>query len=232
MEGRAEVALPGGRGSCKRTAELLSSKRGDAALVTPGRARILVTFLAGRLLLTVADLSMWNTAVLVLNQNYEPLNVCSARRAVVLLDRGKAEILEEADRILHTPSKAFSLPSVIRLVYLIRRPRPQVRLSRREVFVRDRFTCQYCGKQTKDLTLDHVFPRHRGGKHTWENLVSACKTCNHRKAGRTPQEARMHLLREPFQPRADAYHIFSQYLPHQEAWRKFIPQLEEFDGFS
>jgi hypothetical protein len=73
-----------------------------------------------------------------------------------------------------------------------------MRLSRREIFSRDRYLCQYCGKQTRDLTLDHVLPRHRGGRHEWENLVSACKTCNHRKAGRTPHEANMRLAREPF----------------------------------
>lgn len=174
---------------------------------------------------------MLDSAVLVLNQNYEPLNVCSARRAFVLLDRGKAEILEATDRLLHTPSTAFILPSVIRLVYMIKRPRPQMRLSRREVFARDRYTCQYCGKQTKDLTLDHIIPRHRGGKHAWDNLVSACKSCNHRKAGRTPQEARMQLAREPFEPRADAAYILSQYLPLRDGWRKFIPHADELDGY-
>jgi 5-methylcytosine-specific restriction endonuclease McrA len=174
---------------------------------------------------------MLHSAVLVLNQNYEVLNVCTARRAFVLLNRGKAEVLEETDHVIRTPTRDYTLPSVIRLVYLIKRPRPQMRLSRREVFIRDRYTCQYCGKQSKDLTLDHVFPRHRGGKHSWDNLVSACKACNHRKAGRTPTEARMKLLTEPYQPRVSVYHIFSPYLPLQEAWRKFIPQADEFDGF-
>jgi len=167
------------------------------------------------------------TPVLVLNQNYEPLNVCNVRRAFILLDRGKAELLEEGAGLLHTASVVFPRPSVIRLVYMIRRPRPQMRLTRREVFQRDRFTCMYCGRQSHDLTLDHVFPRHRGGKHTWENLVSACKPCNHSKAGRTPQEARMRLLREPFHPRAGPYYIFYQYLDAQHGWRKFIPGWEE-----
>lgn len=175
---------------------------------------------------------MVNTPVLVLNQNYEPLNVCNIRRAFVLLDRGKAELLEAGAGWLQTPSANFSRPSVIRLVYMIKRPRPQMRLTRREVFQRDNFTCMYCGKQGRDLTLDHVFPRHRGGKHTWENLVSACKPCNHRKAGRTPGEARMHLLREPFHPHTSAYYLFYQYLGAQLGWRKFIPGWEEaLDGF-
>src|SRR5438105_4776772 len=151
------------------------------------------------------------SAVLVLNQNYEPLNVCPARRAFVLVDRGKAEVLEHGDGALHSASSVFPLPSVIRLIYLIRRPRPQVRLTRREVFQRDRFTCQYCGVQGRDLTLDHVMPRHRGGKHTWENLVAACKTCNHRKAGRTPAEARMKPLHEPVRPRVSRFYTFYPY---------------------
>jgi len=170
---------------------------------------------------------MVNSHVLVLNQNYEPLNVCNVRRAFVLLDLGKAEMLEEGEGLLRSSSLAFPRPSVIRLIYLIRRPRPQMRLTRREVFQRDHFTCMYCGEQAHELTLDHVIPRYRGGRHTWENLVSACKRCNHRKAGRTPQEARMHLLREPFHPRASAYYVFHQYLHNEHAWRKFIPGWEE-----
>ena len=87
--------------------------------------------------------------------------------------------------MIRTPRTEFRAPSVIRLQHLIKRPRPRVKLSRREVFARDRHTCQYCGRQTHDLTLDHVVPRHRGGSHTWENLVTACKPCNHRKGGKT-----------------------------------------------
>jgi 5-methylcytosine-specific restriction endonuclease McrA len=175
---------------------------------------------------------MISSAVLVLNQNYEPLNVCNARRAFVLVDRGKAEVLEHNDGFLRTPTVAYRLPSVIRLVYMIKRPRPQMRLSRREVFSRDRYTCQYCGRRTRDLTLDHVIPRHKGGRHVWENVVSACKVCNHRKAGRTPKEARMRLLREPFRPYVSSYFIVYPYLDSQTEWRKFIPGWERLDGFS
>jgi len=167
------------------------------------------------------------SAVLVLNQNYEPLHVCHVRRAFVLIDRGKAEVLEHGDGALRSASFAFPMPSVIRMVYLIRRPRPQMRLTRREVFQRDRFTCQYCGVQGKDLTLDHVMPRHRGGKHTWENLVAACKSCNHRKAGRTPAEARMKLLHEPRRPHVSHYYTFFPYLNSRAGWRKFVPGWED-----
>ena len=168
------------------------------------------------------------SAVLVLNQNYEPLNVCNTRRALILVDGGKAEVLEHTGAPIRTPSRCFDRPSVIRLVYMIRRPRPRVRLTRREVFIRDHHTCQYCGMKTRDLTLDHVMPRHRGGRHTWENLVSACRTCNHRKGGRTPDEARMYLHRQPFEPHASSYYLFHQYLESERfrEWAKFIPEWE------
>ncbi len=169
---------------------------------------------------------MINAAVLVLNQNYEPMNVCTVRRAFVLLDRGKAELLENGRGYMHSASLSFPIPSVIRLIYLIRKPRPQPRLSRRDVFVRDNYTCQYCGRQTKDLTLDHVVPRRTAGPHTWENVVAACRECNHRKAGHTPQEAHMRLRREPKAPAPSIYPIFYRYLPAQEEWRKFIAGWE------
>jgi 5-methylcytosine-specific restriction endonuclease McrA len=169
------------------------------------------------------------SAVLVLNQNYEPLNVCHIRRAFVLVDRGKAEVLEHGSGALHTTSLSFPIPSVIRLIQMIRRPRPQVRLTRREVFQRDGYTCQYCGQTGRDLTLDHVMPRHRGGAHTWENLVSACKACNHRKAGRTPQEARMRLAREPFRPRVHVYYPFYPYLEQRITWRQYVPGWDKHD---
>lgn len=168
-----------------------------------------------------------DSSVLVLNQNYEPLHVCNVRRAFVLIDRGKAEVIERGDGALHSASLSFPAPSVIRLIYMIRRPRPQIRLTRREVFQRDRHTCQYCGMQGRDLTLDHVFPRHRGGKHTWENLVAACKGCNHRKAGRTPSEARMKLLHEPHRPRVSHYYPFYAYLNSRSGWRKWVPGWED-----
>ena len=169
---------------------------------------------------------MLSFLVLVLNQNYEPLNVCSAKRAFLLLDKGKAEVIEHSQGLIHSVTSTFLLPSVIRVIYLIRRPRPRLRLSRREVFARDRYTCQYCGRETKDLTLDHVVPKHRGGRHIWENLVSACKVCNHRKAGHTPSEARMKLLHQPFQPQVNHYYMFYQYLQDRESWQKFIPEWE------
>jgi 5-methylcytosine-specific restriction endonuclease McrA len=167
-----------------------------------------------------------SSPVLVLNQNYEPLNVCNEKRAIVLVNRGKAEVLEHGKGHIRTPSQAYQLPSVIRLIYLIRRPRPKARLTRREIFLRDNFTCQYCGNRGKDLTLDHVVPRHKGGKHTWENLVSACRSCNHRKGGKTVEEAKMNLRRAPVQPRVSTSYMLSQYLQSFVEWQKFVPEWE------
>lgn len=164
--------------------------------------------------------------VLVLNQNYEPLNVCNTRRAFTLLNQGKAEVIEHNGAVWHSANATFTLPSVIRLDFLVKRPRPRLRFSRREVFIRDRFVCQYCGISTHDLTIDHVIPRHRGGLHIWDNVVSACKQCNHRKAGKTLAESRMRLLRMPARPRDSLYYPFYSYLETQSEWRKFIPSWE------
>ena len=166
--------------------------------------------------------------VLVLNQNYEPLNVCTVRRAFVLVDRGKAEILEGGRGYLHSIAKVFPVPSVIRLIYMIRRPWPQGRITRRDIFLRDRFTCQYCAKSTQELTLDHVVPRHSGGTHEWTNVVTACKSCNHHKAGRTPAQANMRLLHKPKKPSFSYHHILHPFLEQQSGWRKFVPQLDAF----
>lgn len=167
-----------------------------------------------------------NGPVLVLNQNYEPLNICNQKRALVLVNRGKAEILEHGLGVLRSPSHTFLSPSVIRLIYMIKRPRPKARLCRKEIFVRDNHTCQYCGVRGRDLTIDHIIPRHRGGRHAWENLVSACRACNHRKGGKSLDEARMQLIRPPFQPKVSTYYILHQYLHTCGEWRKFIPEWE------
>jgi 5-methylcytosine-specific restriction endonuclease McrA len=151
--------------------------------------------------------------------------VCNVRRAIVLVIDGKAEILEAHDVTVATASRRFPSPSVIRLVYLIRRPRPRVKLTRREVFIRDSFTCQYCGRQQGDLTIDHVIPRSRGGQHTWDNLVSACKTCNHRKGGKSLGEARMQLKTIPREPSAGVYYTIERRLDTaiNTGWEKFLP---------
>ena len=162
--------------------------------------------------------------VLVLNQDYEPLNVCGLPRAFRLVFGEKAEVVEYDHQLIRSPRQAYRAPSVIRLHHRVRRPRPRVKLSRREIFARDRHTCQYCGRQSNDLTLDHVVPRHRGGLHSWDNLVAACRACNHRKGGKTPDEARLRLVRSPFEPRSDVYSLFTPYLTDErnEAWRSYL----------
>ena len=168
---------------------------------------------------------MINSRVLVLNQNYQPLNICDARRALALLARGNAELLIDGLGTIRTISRTFAIPSVIRLIYMVKRPLMQRRLSRQAVFFRDGYTCQYCGKATKQLTLEHVVPRSRDGPHVWENIVSACMACNHRKAGRTPSEAKMRLLSKPSAPRPNPYYLF-QHRKIRTEWRQFIPWLD------
>jgi len=167
---------------------------------------------------------MINLPVLVLNQNYEPLNICRARRAVVLVYRGKAEMLENGTGFIHSVGQIFSVPSVIRLAYMIKRPRPERKLTRLEVFNRDQYICQYCGKESRQLTLDHVIPRYRGGEHTWENVVSACIPCNRHKAGRTPEQAGMRLIRRPSPPRDKLPFYIPLQLKSQLQWQKYLPQ--------
>lgn len=160
--------------------------------------------------------------VLLLNVNYEPIHVCNTKRAMGLLTVGKAKIILNGRGIIRTPSTTFPRPSVIRLSYMVRRPRPQVKLSKREILHRDHHLCQYCGRPSARMTIDHVMPRRLGGAHWWDNLVAACPACNLRKGGRTLAEARMTLLHQPFEPRATAHYLFGRYLKHNRGWRGFI----------
>lgn len=160
--------------------------------------------------------------VLVLNQNYEPLNVCHTHRAVVLLISGKAEIIVNSRGYIHTATAKFPRPSVIRLSHQVHRPRPRLKLSRRAIFRRDFFTCQYCGVQSRHLTIDHIIPRHRGGKHVWNNVVSACPSCNRRKGGKTLAEARMALHHAAAEPSASMRALFAHYLAEYDDWEPFI----------
>lgn len=162
--------------------------------------------------------------VLVLNLNYVPVNVCTVRRAIVLVAKGKAELLEpraETSRI-RTYNAALDAPSIIRLVYLVKRPFAPRRLSKKEVFLRDHYTCQYCGKRSQNLTLDHVVPRRQRGPHTWDNVVAACGRCNLDKAGRTPEEANMKLHRLPTAPQPNPYRILENRTILEE-WKQYIP---------
>ena len=163
-----------------------------------------------------------NEPVLVLNANYEPLNICTTKRAVGLMMTGKAELLLNGRGVIRTASSSFPRPSIVRLSYMVHRPRPKVKLTKREIFRRDNYTCQYCGKKTTKLTIDHVMPRHRGGEHSWANLVAACPACNRRKGGRTPQEANMSLRAPPAEPNASAEYLFGYLLDSYSEWESYI----------
>lgn len=138
--------------------------------------------------------------VLVLNATFEPINVCSLKRAVVLVLKNKAEVLERSAQALRSSTSSFIAPLVIRLTYFVNVPRYQGRrISRRAVFARDGFECQYCDSRAR-LTVDHVVPRSRGGASSWDNLVTACSPCNLKKADHTPVEAAMPLKSRPRAP--------------------------------
>ncbi|GGM03512.1 HNH endonuclease [Deinococcus aerophilus] len=167
----------------------------------------------------VADLNA--PRVLVLNASYEPLHVTSTKRAITLLQYGVAEVLEDSGDVIRSPSTVLSVPSVIRLRRYIRRPRVHpVPFNRRNVLRRDTFACQYCGSEG-DLTLDHVMPRSRGGRHNWDNVVTACRGCNQRKGNRTPDEAGMPLRVPPHAPTFGVY-AHGQFAHWQPEWARYI----------
>jgi 5-methylcytosine-specific restriction endonuclease McrA len=143
---------------------------------------------------------MLNRAVLLLNQNYEPLTVCNVKRAVILIFLGKAEMIEKNSGMLHSVSLQIPIPSVVRLSRHVKIPQKRIILNRKNLLIRDNSTCQYCGRKVQPLTIDHVIPKHYGGKDSWENLVVACQTCNNKKGNKTPDQAGMHLIRTPQKP--------------------------------
>ena len=169
-----------------------------------------------------ATLGVLTSPVLVLNLNYVPVNVSTARRAIILLGKGKAELLENHEGEVRTVSTVVGIPSLIRLVYLVKRPFAPRKLSKKEIFLRDQYTCQYCGTKSQQLTLDHVVPRRQRGPHTWENVVAACSKCNLHKAGFTPQEAKMKLMREPRVPQPNPYRMLQNRVILDE-WRPYLP---------
>ena len=161
--------------------------------------------------------------VLVLNATFEPINVCTVRRATVLVLKDRAEVLERADRDLHSESMTFPRPIVIRLVHYVRVPRDAHRrkITRRAVFARDRWTCQYCGGVRGSLTIDHVVPRSRGGPSSWENIVTCCAPCNRRKGDRPLTRAGMQLKTQPRAPSPQIFvHVASSTI--HPAWEQYL----------
>src|SRR5438105_6195348 len=160
--------------------------------------------------------------VLVLNATYEPINVCTVRRAVVLLLKEKAEVIERGEWELRSATQTIARPVVIRLVSYVRIPRDTHRrkITRRAVFARDDWTCQYCGARS-NLTVDHVIPRSKGGPSSWDNIVASCAPCNRRKGDQLPRQVGMRLLTQPRTPSATVFiHVASPTIP--VAWQQYL----------
>ncbi len=168
---------------------------------------------------------LMQTPVLVLNASYEPINICAARRAIVLVLKGLAMPEEENGHYLHAARLAMRVPSVIRLLEYRRIPHQTRALSRKNILLRDRNTCQYCGLvlTSSELTLDHVVPRSRGGLSTWENLVACCHPCNRRKGNHLLSETEMRLVKEP-RPFTlhTSRHIMRMIGRSDIKWRKYL----------
>ncbi len=164
--------------------------------------------------------------VLVLNQDYSPLTVCSVERAFLLVFLHKAEMISAGpNSFLHTVNASYQAPSVIKVSRYISVPYKGVILSRQNIFRRDNHECQYCGTDT-DLTLDHLIPRSKGGTSNWKNLVTACKHCNAKKGDYSPEEIGMKLKRAPFKP---SYIMFLKSTNGSvfEEWRPFLQLKSE-----
>jgi 5-methylcytosine-specific restriction endonuclease McrA len=187
-----------------------------------------------------------NQHVLVLNRLWQAVNVCTAKRALTLVFQGHAQVVlsepdgsfrtysfsewrdvsgqESLDEVVHTISFRIRVPRVILLFAFDRLPKKEVKFTRHNIFERDRNTCQYCGRafDRKDLNLDHVIPRDRGGPTTWENIVCSCIPCNTRKANRTPPEAGLHLVRKPKRPKWRPFVQINFTLHQHDSWKHFI----------
>jgi 5-methylcytosine-specific restriction endonuclease McrA len=163
-----------------------------------------------------------NRLVLCINATYEPVNIVTARRAIIMVCKGVAVVEEVSQHLVRTSRIAIPVPNVIRLVRYRRVPRPNRSVSRKGILLRDGHTCQYCQSKlpAADLTLDHVVPRSRGGLSTWENLVACCFGCNNHKSNRTPQEAGMSLVKQPRQISIHAKHRLLR--GDERAWDRYL----------
>ena len=161
--------------------------------------------------------------VLVLNASYEPINVCTVRRATVLVLKQRAEVLEQAEWPLHAENLTMPRPMVIRLVTYVRIPRDahSRKITRRAIFARDGWACQYCGSERGTLTIDHVIPRSKGGTSSWDNIVTCCAPCNRRKGDRLPRQANMHPRHAPRPPSPTLFvHVAMTRIP--DAWQQYL----------
>ena len=163
--------------------------------------------------------------VLLLNITYEPLKIINWKKAITLLLLGKVEVLEEYGREVRSVTFSIKLPSVIRLLRMVKRPKTPIKFSRQNIYARDQYRCQYCGKRfaSEDLTYDHVHPKSRGGKTRWDNIVTCCFPCNREKGGRTPEEASMTLIRRPSRPKwVPALRITVGFRDVPKTWRDYL----------
>ena len=164
--------------------------------------------------------------ILVLNYSYEPLQFCDAKRAIIMIFNERAESIETNGYMVRSPNHTFELPAVIRILKMVKKTRRKsITFNRKNILRRDNYTCQYCGDIENTLTVDHVYPKSRGGESSWTNVVIACKPCNVKKGNQTPSEKGMHLFKQPFKP--DFYwpyfHVPSGPSTHLEIWRKYLP---------
>ena len=167
--------------------------------------------------------------VLVLNNDYEPLNVCNLHRAIVMVCLGKADVLHIDHHLIGTVHGSLDSPSVVRLRYYVKRPIPELKLSRHSIFARDNYTCQYCGARSRDLTLDHVVPKRLGGPSTWENLVCCCKKCNSKKSDKQLDKSGMILSKQPRRPRYVPFISLAKYMTgaRNEMWQDYLPIFKD-----
>ena len=148
----------------------------------------------------LSSVGKMNTQVLLLNQSYEPLQICNMRRAIILIFLGKAHSVEQYDDEIRSVSYSMQMPAVIRIYNYINLPRNSIVLTRKNILKRDSLSCQYCGTKNSPLTVDHITPKVKGGKDSWENLTTACVSCNNKKGNRTLREANLRLLSKPRVP--------------------------------
>jgi 5-methylcytosine-specific restriction endonuclease McrA len=166
-----------------------------------------------------------NSQVLVLNASYEPIHVCGVKRAIILIVKGLARSEQNTSEKMHSPSTAFPVPAVIRLVHYVKIPYRKKVYSKKHIYLRDNYTCQYCGLpgQPQELTLDHILPQSRGGKSVWENLVTCCRKCNSKKKDQTPREAEMQILNKPKPINSYFYlHLVRSKGQHNHYWKKYL----------
>lgn len=162
-------------------------------------------------------------SVLLLNETYEPLSVCSLNRAMILMINRRATVLENSDRMIHSVSQAFEAPAVMKLNYYVRRGRREIPLTKRNVLRRDGFVCQYCGAKgtAAEMTVDHVIPKCQAGSDSWENLVCACIDCNLKKSDKTISKAGMPLKRKPRKPHFFTF-VLSSVSDVPDSWRPYL----------